>query len=158
MIRSLTLVRQTTSEKFEQLSTLLRTLGFEDGAGWRDEHSRGASFLAAVGNLELIEGRTSEPDILIEVSDLDAIYQVTKKHLRGSSGEIGEIEDTHWKSRLFSVQLDKNLCVGFWAFNDPLRSLPKSVEGELNASGMRFGIVVSRWNSFITERLLQGAV
>ena len=32
------------------------------------------------------------------------------------------------------------------------------MEGALNASGMRFGVVVSRWNSFITERLLQGAL
>jgi 6,7-dimethyl-8-ribityllumazine synthase len=32
------------------------------------------------------------------------------------------------------------------------------MEGELKASGMRFGIVVSRFNSFITERLLAAAV
>jgi 6,7-dimethyl-8-ribityllumazine synthase len=31
-------------------------------------------------------------------------------------------------------------------------------EGELSAAGLRFGIVVSRFNSFITERLLGGAV
>jgi 6,7-dimethyl-8-ribityllumazine synthase len=32
------------------------------------------------------------------------------------------------------------------------------VEGELKASGLRFGIVVSRFNSFITERLLAASV
>ncbi len=32
------------------------------------------------------------------------------------------------------------------------------IEGELKASGLRFGIVVSRFNSFITERLLAAAV
>jgi len=31
------------------------------------------------------------------------------------------------------------------------------VEGELSAAGLRFGVVVSRFNSFITDRLLQGA-
>jgi 6,7-dimethyl-8-ribityllumazine synthase len=31
------------------------------------------------------------------------------------------------------------------------------VEGELNAAGKRFGIVVARFNAFITERLLQSA-
>ncbi len=31
------------------------------------------------------------------------------------------------------------------------------VRGELNAAGLRFGIVVSRFNSFITDRLLAGA-
>jgi 6,7-dimethyl-8-ribityllumazine synthase len=32
------------------------------------------------------------------------------------------------------------------------------VEGKLSAEGLKFGIVVSRFNSFITERLLEGAV
>ena len=32
------------------------------------------------------------------------------------------------------------------------------MEGDLNAQGMRFAIVVARWNSFITERLLQGSI
>ena len=31
-------------------------------------------------------------------------------------------------------------------------------EGKLNANGFRFAIVVSRFNSFITERLLEGAM
>ena len=35
---------------------------------------------------------------------------------------------------------------------------PGKIVGELKTSGMRFGVVVSRFNSFITERLLQGAV
>ena len=32
------------------------------------------------------------------------------------------------------------------------------IEGELSGAGLRFGIVVSRFNSFITERLLAAAV
>src|SRR5467141_2520675 len=35
---------------------------------------------------------------------------------------------------------------------------PSSINGELTASGLRFGIVVSRFNSFITERLLAAAM
>ena len=34
----------------------------------------------------------------------------------------------------------------------------KVFEGQLSASGLRFGVVVSRFNSFITERLLGGAM
>jgi 6,7-dimethyl-8-ribityllumazine synthase len=34
---------------------------------------------------------------------------------------------------------------------------PTSINGQLTASGLRFGIVVSRFNSFITERLLTAA-
>ncbi len=32
------------------------------------------------------------------------------------------------------------------------------IEGELSAQGLRFGIIASRFNSFITDRLLAGAV
>lgn len=35
---------------------------------------------------------------------------------------------------------------------------PNKIEGGLSAAGLRFGIVVSRFNSFITERLLTSAV
>ena len=35
---------------------------------------------------------------------------------------------------------------------------PTKIDGGLSGAGLRFGIVVSRFNSFITERLLQGAV
>lgn len=34
----------------------------------------------------------------------------------------------------------------------------KVVRGELNAAGLRFGMVVSQFNSFITDRLLAGAL
>jgi 6,7-dimethyl-8-ribityllumazine synthase len=35
---------------------------------------------------------------------------------------------------------------------------PGKIDGSMNAAGLRFAVVVSRFNSFITERLLQGAV
>lgn len=34
----------------------------------------------------------------------------------------------------------------------------KIIEGELQAKGLKFGIVVSRFNDFITSKLLEGAV
>jgi 6,7-dimethyl-8-ribityllumazine synthase len=40
----------------------------------------------------------------------------------------------------------------------PEKLQPGSIHGELSAAGLRFGIVVSRFNSFITERLLSAAV
>ena len=36
--------------------------------------------------------------------------------------------------------------------------MPKYVDGKLNAEGLKFGIVVGRFNSFIGERLLEGAL
>jgi 6,7-dimethyl-8-ribityllumazine synthase len=40
----------------------------------------------------------------------------------------------------------------------PTKPPPNPIRGELRATGLRFGIVVSRFNSFITERLLAGAL
>jgi 6,7-dimethyl-8-ribityllumazine synthase len=40
--------------------------------------------------------------------------------------------------------------------NGPFR--PNEIRGTHDASGLRFGLVVSRFNSFITERLLAGAI
>jgi 6,7-dimethyl-8-ribityllumazine synthase len=36
--------------------------------------------------------------------------------------------------------------------------MPRIVEGDLSAAGLKFGIVLSRFNSFITDRLLEGAL
>lgn len=36
--------------------------------------------------------------------------------------------------------------------------MAKMIEGQLRAEGLRFCVVVSRFNNFITERLLEGAV
>lgn len=36
--------------------------------------------------------------------------------------------------------------------------MPKFIEGKLTAEGLNFGIIVGRFNSFIGERLLEGAV
>jgi 6,7-dimethyl-8-ribityllumazine synthase len=36
--------------------------------------------------------------------------------------------------------------------------MPKFIEGSLDAKGLKFGILVSRFNSFICERLLEGAL
>jgi 6,7-dimethyl-8-ribityllumazine synthase len=35
---------------------------------------------------------------------------------------------------------------------------PGKIQGGLSAADLRFGVVISRFNSFITERLLQGAL
>jgi 6,7-dimethyl-8-ribityllumazine synthase len=36
--------------------------------------------------------------------------------------------------------------------------MPNFIEGKLDATGLKFGIVVGRFNSFIAERLLEGAL
>jgi len=36
--------------------------------------------------------------------------------------------------------------------------MPKTIEGKLIAKGLRFGIILSRFNSFVSDRLLEGAL
>ncbi len=36
--------------------------------------------------------------------------------------------------------------------------MPNYIEGNLDAKGLSFGIIVSRFNSFISDRLLEGAI
>jgi 6,7-dimethyl-8-ribityllumazine synthase len=56
------------------------------------------------------------------------------------------------------VTLEPGLVLGFWESENPLHGKPIAVEGDLSAAGMKFAIVVARWNAVITDRLLQGAL
>jgi 6,7-dimethyl-8-ribityllumazine synthase len=50
------------------------------------------------------------------------------------------------------------LQVTFWQFDKPAMLPFQTIEGDLYLKGARFGIVVSRFNAFITERLLLSAI
>lgn len=172
MVKGITLVSGVGSlETFDRLTGLLAGLGFEPGKGWSDADGpgRGAAFLAPLGNLELVTGRMpAVPPILIEVTNLDGVHAAVERWMLGSyrTEEIAALlskpELTHWKSRLFTVKLATgaagDLVVGFWESEDPLHNKPAAIEGDLIATGMRFAIVVARWNAVITDRLLQGAL
>jgi 6,7-dimethyl-8-ribityllumazine synthase len=69
-----------------------------------------------------------------------------------------DVAPTTWKSLAFTIEPVPGVPFGFWQWQDPLRGKPVAIEGDLSATGMRFAIVVSRWNAVITERLLQGAL
>jgi 6,7-dimethyl-8-ribityllumazine synthase len=71
---------------------------------------------------------------------------------------LSPVAPTYWNSRLFTVTLDASFVLGFWESENPLHGRPIAVEGDLSAAGMKFAIVVARWNAVITDRLLQGAL
>ncbi|MCU1286431.1 MAG: 6,7-dimethyl-8-ribityllumazine synthase [Acidobacteriales bacterium] len=155
MIKSITTVRLTKSKDFERLSALFDTLGFERGHGWKDGQSRGAPFLAPVGSIEFVDGKTpAEGDLLVEVSDLENAHALTKK---SKIANISGIKPTHWKSRYFTVEIN-TAKLTFWSFDASGKSAYPSTEGDLTVTDARFAIVVSRFNQFITDRLLQGAL
>ncbi len=163
MVKAISFLRGVGSrESCERLTGFLSALGFAQGEGWQDGETRAESFSAPLGKLELIENTRSYPaEIYVEVSSLDAARQAAEAWLQaqpGPAARVSPIEETNWKSRMFTVEPVPGFAVGVWAWSDPLRGKPVALEGDLSAAGMRFGIVVSRWNAVITDRLLEGAL
>ena len=80
---------------YERLSSFLAALGFASGKGCAEEGSRSASFLAPLGNLELVDGRfPPAADILVEVTSLDAVHQAAEAWLRSNGGEAAALFDS----------------------------------------------------------------
>src|SRR5258707_14339027 len=71
---------------------------------------------------------------------------------------LSGVTATDGKTRLFIVEPAPGHSLAFWEWVGPHKGRPLAVEGDLSAHGMRFAIVVSRWNAVITDRLLQGAL
>src|SRR5579863_1253379 len=164
MIKGISFLRPAGSaEAYDRLASFFSALGFAPGRGWQEETSRGASFTAPQFKLEIIDGQfPATSEIVVEVTSLDAIYQAADTWLRAQGTDPGThlspIAETNWKSRLFTVEPLSGFTVSFWSWADPLRSKPVAIEGDLSAEGMKFAIVVSRWNAVITDRLLEGAL
>jgi 6,7-dimethyl-8-ribityllumazine synthase len=166
MVKGITVVERVAgAEEYARLGRLFASLGFEAGKGWKDDHGEGSAFLAPVGNLELVTGQLpAAPRILVEMTQLDHVHAAVQEWMETESAEsasvseLSAVEATHWHSRMFTMKLSDGLEVGFWQSEDPDHGLVKAVEGGLNADGMRFAIVTTRWNTVITDRLLQGAL
>ena len=175
MIKGITLVRPAaTAAIWEQLSSFLSAVGLEPAQSFETGGSRGRAFRAPLGTLELVEGplekaetiSATPAELYVEVTSLNAVREAASLWLEqgwdgsaaGSPDKLSEITDTQWKSRQFSVEPVPGLPLTFWEWADPLKGRSAAVEGDLIATGMRFGIVVARWNSVITDRLLQGSL
>jgi 6,7-dimethyl-8-ribityllumazine synthase len=165
MIKGISILRPVEGTAvYERLSSFFAAMGFASGAGWKDAVSSGASFLAPLGNLEFVNGKfPAVSDLMVEVTSLDAAYQAAQRWLRANGGDpthsqLTEPAETDWKSRLFTVEPDPGFAFTFWAWTDPLKGKPIALEGDLSAEGMKFAIVVARWNAVITDRLLEGAL
>jgi 6,7-dimethyl-8-ribityllumazine synthase len=174
MIKGISFLRPAGSrDAYDRLASFFSALGFAPGKGWNcpssDEKpakaaSCGAPFLAPLGNLTFVDGPLPPiADVMVEVTALDAVYQAAATWLRAQWGEAGAerlkpIEETHWKSRLFTVEPVPGFAFSFWAWTDPIQGKPLAVEGDLSAEGMKFGVIAARWNAVITERLLEGAL
>ena len=165
MIKGISFLRPVGSAAVnDRLASFFSALGFAPGKGWQEETNRGVSFLAPLGNLEFVDGQfPAVADIMVEVTSLDAAHQAAAAWLRANVGDeavgqLSEITETLWKSRIFTVEPEPGCAFTFLAWTDPIKGKPVAVEGDLSAAGMKFAIVVARWNAVITDRLLEGAL
>src|SRR5215469_15597308 len=111
MIKGISFLRPAGDARvYERLSSFLTALGFASGKGWNEPASRGASFLAPLGNFEIVDGEMpSTANVLVEVTELDAVHHAAETWLRSRNGDaanqpLSAITETHWKSRIFTVE------------------------------------------------------
>ncbi len=156
MIRSIHhLITARREQDYEALHEFFTALGLAPGESWKGKHSRGTKFHAPEAGVEIGFGQGfPEAELVIEVSDADAIYELAQRNKMKIAAEIAA---TSWGSRMFTVQAPAGVRVAIFAYSPP----PKwrnELHAELRGSGHRFAVVVSRFNAFITERLLTGAL
>ena len=89
MIKGISFLRPAGSRAaYDRLASFFAALGFAPGKGWDEETSKGASFLAPLGNLEFVDGKfPATADVLVEVTALDAVHQAAASWLRAEGGE-----------------------------------------------------------------------
>lgn len=162
MLKSLHIGRYVTKpEDLRALAAFLEAIGFQRFA---DVDKRSAVFSAPVGLLSVNALPSEYPKevldhlkdinrlIVLEVSNPDDVFAIAQKQklkvlMDTASPKTGE--------RSFSLALPGEIIV---TVHGQPEELPVGTAGNLNAAGKKFAIVVSRFNAFITERLLQGAL
>jgi 6,7-dimethyl-8-ribityllumazine synthase len=156
MIRSVhKLIVAKREQDYRALVAFFEALGMASGESWNGKRSKGVKFEARQAGVEVGFGE-GFPDagLVIETDSADVAYEMAVK--RGWK-IVSDLCDTDWGATLFAVEMpagEGRLAI-FSYKPDWRRSNTRA--GKLDARGLRFAIVVGRFNAFITERLLAGA-
>jgi 6,7-dimethyl-8-ribityllumazine synthase len=156
MIRSVyKLVLLQNQKEYESLQQFLGALGLRPGEAWEGRRSRGAKFHATEAGIEIGQGEGfPAADVVVEADSADEVHELASKQGVQILEEIG---DTDWGSRMFTVAAPGNLRLAVFSYLHPSETR-LGLEGKLTADGLRFAVVVARFNAFITEKLLAGAL
>ena len=149
-----------TQEDFTLLTKLLDALGLKARDLERYSRYTLQSFLPEHLMLEVVHRKEPRTDseLALTVSDPDSAAQVIRKMglkiVDDSSGPEPSNSVRH-----FRVILPGGTTIDFTGFRSaPGREYGPAIQGGFNGEGKKFALVVSRFNSFITERLLAGAM
>jgi 6,7-dimethyl-8-ribityllumazine synthase len=148
------LIVPRSAEEYSVLHAFFSALGFALGENWKGRRSEGAKFEAFEGGVELAIGEgMPAADLVVEVDNADIVAEAARAHGYNFAAEIA---DCDWGARLFVLELPAGYGrMAVYSYNENWRQPTR--EAQLNAAGMKFAIVVARFNAFITERLLAGA-
>lgn len=148
-------------EESRVLADFLQAIGFERLPGG---NNTSGVFSAPSGTISITQRAGKHPRqvrkrlkdaaemIALEVSNPDDIFSIAQTmRLK----VLADVPSSTGGERTFWVELPGGIVM---AIHGKPEELPAGIEGKLDAHGKRFAIVVSRFNAFITERLLQGAV
>jgi len=158
MIRSFHKLLVAANEKeFSALVDFFDSLGLARGEAWDGRRSKGIKLDAREAGVEIGTGKGfPNADLVIECDSADVLYELARQR---KVRIVEEIADHDWGARMFSVELPaRKGRLAIFSYKEDWRSEPAKKLGQLNATGKKFGIVVSRFNAFITERLLGGAL
>lgn len=141
--------------EYEALLAFFDALGLMHGEAWNGRRSKGVKLDAPEAGIELGIGQGfPDADLVIECDSADLLYAQAKKH---NLKILDEPHDEDWGARMFTLELPAGFGkLAVFSYNTNWRN--KTIEGDLNAAEMKFAVVVSRFNAFITERLLAGAL
>ena len=161
MLKSLHIGRYVGDPKdLRILAEFLSAIGFDAVAG---EDGRSAVLSAPLALLSLnslpkeypAEVRERLKDVnrvlVIEVTNPDAVFEIAQKR---KFKLLADTINAKTNDRSFSLELPGEIVL---TIHGRPEAPADAIEGQLNAAGKHFAIVVSRFNAFITERLLQGA-
>ena len=143
-----------SDEDFRSLDEFFSALGFAPGERWTGRRSKGRKFEAFESGVELAMGQDMPAaDLVVEVDNADIVAEAARA--KGFTF-VTEIADCDWGARLFVLRIPAGFgSLAVFSYNTNWRQPTR--ESQLDSTGMKFAVIVSRFNAFITERLLTGA-
>ena len=149
------LFRPVDDASYRALVEFFEGLGLARGENWDGRRSRGVKLEAPESGVEIAMGEgIPDAELVVEVDNADIVYDAAR---RREYPIVSDIESYDWGARMFVLEMPSGAGrLAIFSYNTNWRQ--RTAEGSLNASGLRFAVVVSRFNAFITERLLAGAI
>ena len=148
-----------SEEDFKLIAKLLEALGFGPSPVEEYQDFRVQMFTPSASLLELVHRKTPRvyPELELLLSDPDSAVSIAQKMGLAISDDSVERESS---TRSFVVRFPGGTNVYIIGVRKTVAEMlgNAGIQGNLSAEGKRFAIVASRFNSFITERLLEGAI